>query len=91
MEDYADEWLWRPAMHYRWSYRLDRDHASGLLADEQMTRFRLPRALKRRSIIRRQRGGFVKGDGVTARTWEHVESGYFTALEVRGRAGTHER
>ena len=20
LEDYADEWLWRPAMHYRWSY-----------------------------------------------------------------------
>ena len=20
LEDYADEWLWRPALHYRWSY-----------------------------------------------------------------------
>lgn len=20
LEDYADEWLWRPAMHYRWSF-----------------------------------------------------------------------
>ena len=20
LEDFADEWLWRPAMHYRWSY-----------------------------------------------------------------------
>ena len=20
IEDYADEWLWRPAMHYRWSF-----------------------------------------------------------------------
>ena len=24
VEDYADEWLWRPAMHYRWSYAGDR-------------------------------------------------------------------
>ena len=23
VEDYADEWLWRPALHYRWSYRGD--------------------------------------------------------------------
>ena len=23
LEDYADEWLWRPALHYRWSYRGD--------------------------------------------------------------------
>ena len=26
VEDYAEEWLWRPAMHYRWSYRSDRLH-----------------------------------------------------------------
>ena len=24
LEDYADEWLWRPAMHYRWSHAPDR-------------------------------------------------------------------
>ena len=41
----------------------------------------LPRALKRRRIVRRQLGGFVEGDGVTARTWDHVESAYFTALD----------
>ena len=23
LEDYADEWLWRPALHYRWSYAGD--------------------------------------------------------------------
>ena len=23
VEDYADEWMWRPAMHYRWSYTAD--------------------------------------------------------------------
>src|SRR6185295_16084620 len=23
LEDYADEWLWRPALHYRWSYAED--------------------------------------------------------------------
>lgn len=81
IEDYADEWLWRSAMHYRWSYRLDRDHASGVLTDEQMSQSRLPRPLRRRAIIRRQLGGFVKGDGVTASTWDHVESGYFAVLD----------
>ncbi len=81
VEDHADEWLWRPAMHYRWSYRLDRDHASGLLTDEQTARTRLPRALKRRAIVRRQRGGFVERDGVSARTRVHVESSYRTALD----------
>jgi glutathione S-transferase len=26
VEDYADEWLWRPAMHYRWNYPQDAYH-----------------------------------------------------------------
>ena len=34
LEDHADEWLWRPAMHYRWSYRQDRQHASGVIAND---------------------------------------------------------
>ena len=34
IEDYADEWLWRPAMFYRWHYRYDRLLASNILADE---------------------------------------------------------
>ena len=34
VEDYADEWLWRPAMYYRWSYAPDRYLASTRLAEE---------------------------------------------------------
>jgi glutathione S-transferase len=34
IEDYADEWLWRPAMHYRWSYAPDRYLASSEIVDE---------------------------------------------------------
>ncbi|MEZ4281812.1 MAG: glutathione S-transferase [Myxococcota bacterium] len=81
VEDHADEWLWRPAMHYRWSYRLDRDHASGLLTDEQTSHVRLPRALKRRRIVRRQLGGYVMDDGVGAQTRAHVEAAYLAALD----------
>lgn len=73
LEDHADEWLWRPAMHYRWSYRQDREHASGVLADELMSASRWPRWVKRWLVARRQYGGFVRGDGVTAATREHVE------------------
>ena len=80
LEDYADEWLWRSAMHYRWSYLQDRQHASGLLADEIMVHLPLPRFIKRFMITRRQLGGFVKGDGVTEATRAHVEQGYLNAL-----------
>ena len=91
VEDYADEWLWRPAMHYRWNYRLDRAHAAALLCDEQMAHIRLPRALKRRVLIRRQRGGFVAGDGVNAQTRAHVEAGYRTALARLEASFAHRR
>ena len=82
LEDYADEWLWRPAMHYRWSYLQDREYASGLLADEQLAHMRLPRWMKRRRVVTRQLGGFVHGDGVSEETRDHVEQGYLRALDL---------
>ena len=91
LEDYADEWLWRPAMHYRWSYSHDRELLSSIIVDELMSHLRLPRFVKRRLIQRRQRQGFVIGDGVRSETWDHVEAGYFAALDnmtrmLEGRA-----
>ncbi len=81
LEDYADEWLWRAAMHYRWTYRQDRQHASGVLCDEQMTAIRAPRFAKRWMVARRQREGFVRRDGVDAATREHVERGAMAAFD----------
>jgi glutathione S-transferase len=81
LEDHADEWLWRPAMHYRWSYRADRERASGVLADEQLPGSRWPRFAKRRSVVRRQLGGFVERDGVDATTREHVERTALAAFD----------
>lgn len=82
LEDHADEWLWRPAMHYRWSFLQDRQHASGVLADELLSAFRQPRFLKRWAVARRQRGGFVRSDGVTAATREHVERTAMTSYDL---------
>lgn len=81
MEDYADEWLWRTAMHYRWSYSHDRELLSSIIVDELLTHVPAPRFLKRRIIQQRQRGGFVIRDGVRPETWDHVEAGYFAALD----------
>lgn len=85
LEDYADEWLWRPAMHYRWSYAQDRGLLSHILAEEQVTNSALPLFLKRRSVWRRQLHGFVLGDGVRDETRSHVEAGYFVALDEMTR------
>ncbi len=80
LEDYAEEWLWRPAMHYRWSYEADRLHLARKIVDELMPDVPLPAALKRAFIRRRQHVEYVKRDGVDARTWPHVESIYLNTL-----------
>jgi len=81
LEDHADEWLWRPAMHYRWSHRQDRDHASGVLTDELLSKLRQPRFAKRLMIARRQLKGFVQRDGVDAATRPHVEQTAMAAFD----------
>lgn len=80
IEDYADEWLWRAAMHYRWSYEHDRALLSRILVDEVTRHVKLPRFLKLKRIAQRQRTGFVVKDGVTPETRPHVEAGYRAAL-----------
>jgi glutathione S-transferase len=85
IEDYADEWLWRPAMHYRWSYRHDRELLSSIIVDELLGHIRVPRFVKKLAIARRQRHGFVIGDGVSDATRQHVESSYFASLDNMAR------
>ena len=82
VEDYADEWLWRPAMHYRWSYRLGRVCAAEMIYSDLVEGNRaLPRFLAVRLIMARQLFGFVKGDGVRAASWAHIEATYVAALD----------
>jgi glutathione S-transferase len=81
IEDYAEEWLWRPAMHYRWSYRTDRLHLGRKIVDELMADGPLPGFLKRTLIRRRQHVEYVRRDGVDANTWDHVESIYLNTLD----------
>jgi len=80
LEDYADEWLWRSALHYRWSYRADARLLGGRIANEVMKDVPLPAFLKARVLRRRQRAVYVRGDGVTQETRTHVEGIYTGTL-----------
>jgi len=82
LEDYADEWLWRPALHYRWSYAADAHLLSRRIADEMLGPMPLPGAAKRWLIRRRQCRRYVKGDGVTPETRAHVEGIYLRTLDA---------
>ena len=79
IEDYADEWLWRPAMHYRWSFPETARLMSAWLAEHLADR-PAPQWLKRRYWRRRQFRTFVRGDGVTEDTRDAVEGFYLETL-----------
>lgn len=81
LEDYADEWLWRPAMHYRWSYAESSRLMSGRLA-EHVAEVPGPFVLKRWYWYARQRLFFVRLDGVTAATRAATEATYLESLDA---------
>ena len=81
LEDYADEWLWRPAMHYRWYYSEGARFAGCHLANELAADVPLPAFAKRWMITRRQRKGYTAGDGITPDQVPGVEAIYLRTLE----------
>ncbi|MEP5566569.1 MAG: glutathione S-transferase family protein [Halioglobus sp.] len=85
IEDYADEWLWRSAMHFRWSYRVSRQYAAEVLYDDLIkdnpNRY-VPRFIALRLLKIRQYFGFVRGDGVNKESIRHADSTYFNSLEL---------
>lgn len=82
LEDFADEWLWRPAMYYRWNFAEDARQLSDLLARGLLRDVPLPLACRRWLIKRRQRRLFLKGDGVTRHTAPLVEALYPQVLQA---------
>ena len=74
LEDWADEWWWRPAMHYRWYYEEGARFASGHLAREVMGGLHLPLFVKRAMLRRRQRSGYTSGDGIGPEAVAGVEA-----------------
>jgi glutathione S-transferase len=82
LEDHADEWLWRPALHYRWSFPEDRRLLGDRIARELMRGIPLPHFAKRAFIQQRQLRTYVRGDGVGAETRAHVEAAYRRALAL---------
>ncbi len=82
VEDYADEWLWRPAMHYRWSYAQDSHHIARVLTDEVLGFMKWPHWIKRWWIKKRQFTNFVIKDGITDTTRPHADQTYLNALDA---------
>ena len=85
VEDYADEWMWRPALHYRWSYDKDAKLMARRIAEEMLHDQPGPTWLKSWMIKRRQIKEYVTGDGITPETAAHVEGIYLKTLDTLQR------
>ncbi|MFN4228421.1 glutathione S-transferase family protein [Parvibaculum sp.] len=82
LEDYGDEWLWRPALHYRWSFPEDMTLMSSQIARTMMRDLKLPFWMKRQAILRRQRKVYLAEDGVTSETAPQIEALYLDTLDA---------
>lgn len=86
LEDFGDEWLWRPAMYYRWTFSEDARQLSEGLARGMLRDLPLPLTARRWLIKYRQRQLFLKGDGITRHTSPVVEALYPQMLDALERA-----
>ena len=86
LEDFGDEWLWRPAMYYRWSFAEDARQLSDRLARGMLRDVPLPLICRRWLIKRRQRQLFLKRDGITRDTAPLVEALYPQVLAAMAAA-----
>jgi glutathione S-transferase len=83
LEDYADESLWRPALYYRWNFEKDRQLNAARFRSEFLYDIRAPDFLVHRTVIRRQIGEYVYGDGIRDdATRELTERMYLDTLDV---------
>ena len=88
LEDFGDEWLWRPALYYRWAFREDARLMSDRLARGMLRDIPLPVALRRTFIRLRQQRVYLRQDGVTAQNAGAIEGLYHSTLDALEQALT---
>ena len=82
LEDLFDEWLWRPALYYRWAFAEDARLMSNQIARTMLRDVPLPLFLRRWFILHRQRIVFLRKDGVTKQTAPAIEALYMDTLRA---------
>lgn len=84
LEDCFDEWLWAPALYYRWAFPMDEIRRS-----EEFTYtiaangFKFPRFILRRILTFRQKAVHLKANGITSPAHaRHIEELYLDLLDL---------
>jgi glutathione S-transferase len=80
LEDYADEGLWRPALHFRWAFDKDAELYSRRFTEDFLSYPLTPTAVLRLTIRDRQRRVYLRGEGITPENRRDVERHYTDEL-----------
>lgn len=82
LEDAFDEWLWRPALYYRWAFREDAQLMGRQIARTLLRDLPAPLWLRSFWITKRQQVEYLRGDGVTQENSPAIERHYLTVLDL---------
>lgn len=82
LEDLFDEWLWRPALYYRWVPKEDMRLMSSQAARTMLRDVKLPQRLRQQFIKSRQKKVYLDQDGVTQETAPAIERLYLGVLKA---------
>ena len=82
IEDYADEWLWRPSMWWRWMPKASRKHMSYRLATEVLQDLPIPRAIAGEYFAWRQCREWLYQDGMTPDNEHQIRDIYIDQLKA---------
>lgn len=82
LEDYADEWLWRPAMYYRWMYQADHRLLSHRIASEVLQNWPGTLGFKAWYFGRRQIKLHLQQEGMRPHNEAHIRQIYLDTLDA---------
>ena len=80
LEDAFDEWLWRPALYYRWAFEEDARLMGRQIARTMLRDLPAPLWLKTLVITARQKREYLRSDGVTRENAPAIERHYLAVL-----------
>ena len=90
LDDFSDEWFYRPAVGSRWNYEANTEAAGWQITEELSTIMGLPGALMRPNVVATMKGNCAKlgvVDGTIDAWMGEVVAPWFDALEAHLGAG----
>lgn len=84
LEDCFDEWLWAPALYYRWAFKMDQIRRSDEFTYTILANgFKFPRFVLQRIITRRQKSVHLRENGIVSPAHaRQIEELYIDLLDL---------